>query len=175
MKDFVITLFLGWLGVHRFMQKKYGTGILWLCTGGLFCFGWIVDSITAFVKMFDKNQEGTNEGIGDKPERFIKSFNTVIVGTFAKCSIDTNEDRESLICRVKPEQELSLQYWEYKGEPAYYVLHPNGLDLGTVRAGLAKILHDEYGDCKLKVTAISKTLDDRNECFTYNIRIDIYE
>ncbi len=89
--------------------------------------------------------------------------------------MDKNENREDLIRYVKPKWELSLQYWEYNGEPAYYVLHPNGLDLGNIRAGLAKILHDEYSDCKLKVTAMSKAYDDKNDSQTYNIRIDVYK
>lgn len=59
MKDFAITLCLGWLGVHRFMQKKYGTGILWLCTFGLFGIGWIADIIVAFTKISANSQNRT--------------------------------------------------------------------------------------------------------------------
>lgn len=32
----LICWFLGVLGIHRFLVGKIGTGILYLCTGGLF-------------------------------------------------------------------------------------------------------------------------------------------
>lgn len=43
--DFVICLFFGFLGVHRFRIRQYGMGILYLLTGGLFGIGWFVDFI----------------------------------------------------------------------------------------------------------------------------------
>ena len=42
---FVLCLFLGVIGVHRFYVGKIGTGILYLCTGGLFGIGWLVDLV----------------------------------------------------------------------------------------------------------------------------------
>lgn len=41
----LLSIFLGWLGVHRFYIGKIGTGILWLFTGGLLGIGWLVDVI----------------------------------------------------------------------------------------------------------------------------------
>lgn len=67
MKDFLITLCLGWLGVHRFMQKKYLTGAIWLCTLGLCGIGWAIDTIIAFMKMLNQKQtktENTNKSSG---------------------------------------------------------------------------------------------------------------
>ena len=76
--------------------------------------------------------------------------------------------------RIRKNSSLDLEFWEYKGEPAYYVMY-NCVDAGNLRAGLAKILYEEYKDCELKVTAIDRTTDDKNDCLTYNIRIDIYK
>ena len=43
--DLLLCIFLGTLGVHRFYEGKIGTGILWLCTLGLFGIGWVVDIV----------------------------------------------------------------------------------------------------------------------------------
>lgn len=40
---FSLCLFLGFLGAHKFYEGKIGTGLLYLCTAGLFCIGWIID------------------------------------------------------------------------------------------------------------------------------------
>ena len=46
----LLCLFLGGLGAHRFYEGKIGTGILWLCTGGLFFVGWIIDFLILLFK-----------------------------------------------------------------------------------------------------------------------------
>lgn len=46
--EFIITVFAGWIGVHKFKQGKVGIGILYLFTFGLFYVGWIYDIIQAW-------------------------------------------------------------------------------------------------------------------------------
>ena len=41
----VIVVFLGMFGVHKFIDKNYKMGILYLFTGGLFGIGWIIEII----------------------------------------------------------------------------------------------------------------------------------
>ena len=43
----IITIFLGWLGIHKFIDKKPLQGILYIFTFGLFAFGWIIDIVAA--------------------------------------------------------------------------------------------------------------------------------
>lgn len=45
MADLILCIFLGVLGVHKFYEGKIGMGVLYFCTCGLFCIGWIVDIV----------------------------------------------------------------------------------------------------------------------------------
>jgi TM2 domain-containing membrane protein YozV len=42
----ILLTFLGFLGIHRFYMGKIFTGILYLCTGGLFLLGVLYDFLT---------------------------------------------------------------------------------------------------------------------------------
>lgn len=54
----LITLFLGELGIHRFLAGKIGTGIIWFLTLGCFGIGWIYDLYQVITGKFtDKNGE----------------------------------------------------------------------------------------------------------------------
>lgn len=51
----ILCIFLGVLGIHRFYVGKIGTGILYLFTGGLFCFGWFIDIFKIATGTFTDN------------------------------------------------------------------------------------------------------------------------
>lgn len=42
---FFLCLFLGKFGIHKFYEGKVLLGIVYLCTGGLFGVGWIIDIV----------------------------------------------------------------------------------------------------------------------------------
>lgn len=42
---FLLCLFLGYFGAHKFYEGKAGIGVLYLFTGGLCGIGWIIDCI----------------------------------------------------------------------------------------------------------------------------------
>lgn len=47
-KNFYITLFGGWFGLHKYVNGQIGMGILYTFTAGLFYIGWIYDCVKAF-------------------------------------------------------------------------------------------------------------------------------
>lgn len=48
--SFLLCLFLGYLGAHKFYEGKLGMGILYLFTMGLCGIGWIIDCIVLLCK-----------------------------------------------------------------------------------------------------------------------------
>ena len=52
----LLTFFLGTLGIHRFYLKRYLTGVLWLFTGGLFGVGWLIDVLLATMGLLGEPQ-----------------------------------------------------------------------------------------------------------------------
>ena len=47
---FLLCLFLGGIGAHKFYEGKVGMGILYIFTAGLFFIGWIIDLIALLFK-----------------------------------------------------------------------------------------------------------------------------
>lgn len=47
---FVLCLFFGYFGIHKFYEGKIGLGILYMFTMGLFSIGWFIDCISLLFK-----------------------------------------------------------------------------------------------------------------------------
>ena len=53
---FILCMFLGYFGVHKFVEGNIGMGFLYLFTVGLFGFGWIIDCFVCFARaLFKRN------------------------------------------------------------------------------------------------------------------------
>lgn len=51
----ILLTFLGYFGVHRFYMGKWISGLIWLCTGGLFLCGVLYDFWTLNEQVSEKN------------------------------------------------------------------------------------------------------------------------
>lgn len=51
----ILLVYLGIFGVHRFYMRKWLSGIVWLLTGGLFTFGWLYDFWTLNKNISEQN------------------------------------------------------------------------------------------------------------------------
>ncbi len=52
----ILLTFLGLFGAHRFYIGKWVTGLLWLCTGGLFMLGYLYDYWTLNEQISEQNR-----------------------------------------------------------------------------------------------------------------------
>jgi len=52
----VLQTFLGYLGIHRFYMGKIWTGLLFMCTGGLFFIGYVYDYCTLNEQISERNK-----------------------------------------------------------------------------------------------------------------------
>lgn len=66
--EFLLCLFLGYWGVHKFYKKKIGLGILYLLTLGLLGVGWLGDSILLLMALISKHPDA-HSGFQTKNEK----------------------------------------------------------------------------------------------------------
>lgn len=60
--SWILLVYLGIFGVHRFYMRKWLSGILWLMTGGLFTLGWLYDFWTLNQNISEQNILENKEG-----------------------------------------------------------------------------------------------------------------
>lgn len=41
----LLCIFGGWFGLHQFYLLRFGKGIMYMCTAGLFMVGWVRDMV----------------------------------------------------------------------------------------------------------------------------------
>jgi len=47
----ILCVFVGWIGVHKFLEQKFVIGVIYLCTGGLFGIGVLIDTIGYIIEL----------------------------------------------------------------------------------------------------------------------------
>lgn len=93
----IITIMFGWLGIHKFIDKKPLQGLLYIFTFGLFIFGWIID-IVASIQFLKKTQIDKIE----KTSKILGIIFTIILFVYCLGSIGTEDFSTTsfIICLV---------------------------------------------------------------------------
>lgn len=76
--ELILAWFLGFFGAHKFYRKKYGMGILYIFTFGLFVIGWLGDAISLTLQYFSA-QKGRTIGKPQKVCSYIAALLCVSV------------------------------------------------------------------------------------------------
>lgn len=64
----ILQTFVGYLGIHRMYMGKWLTGILYLCTGGLFVIGWAYDFCTLNSQITEINAKRSGDAPAAPPQ-----------------------------------------------------------------------------------------------------------
>ena len=111
----ILSIFLGWLGIHRFYVGKTGTGILYLLTGGIFGIGWIVDIVMLVIGSFtDKGGHFLINEKGNKSKQkkwYLKTWAIIlwiflIIAIIVSISPSSNQKNEELIDEDATDKDL---------------------------------------------------------------------
>lgn len=133
----LVTIFGGWFGLHKFMDRKIGMGFLYLFTGGLFCIGWIIDIVKAFTL--------ATQNVKTLPPNARIHFRNefLIVGQNYECLKNPKKQRSDVIRKTNLHTPVHVEKYYYKGTPAYMIVNSTtNLDLGVLSAGAASWLTD---------------------------------
>lgn len=67
-------------------------------------------------------------------------------GVTYQCTKDSSINRQDVVAKLKPNEKLTVEKYEYNGEPAIMLLNSNGLDVGNFSADMAKKLYNKEFD-----------------------------
>ena len=146
----LITVLGGWFGLHKFLDHKVGTGILYLFTGGIFGIGWIVDIVKAFLApvqsspyAFTYVSNTSNTLPPNATIHFEKNF--LIIGVKYECLKNPSVQRSYAINNTNLNTPVHVEKYFYQDAPAYMIVNSiSNLDIGVLSAGAASWLTDYY-------------------------------
>lgn len=67
-------------------------------------------------------------------------------GVTFNCEKNSNINRQNVVAKLKENEKLTVERYEYNGEPAIMLLNSKGLDVGNFSADMAKKLYNKEFD-----------------------------
>lgn len=122
---FVITLFFGYLGVHKFMEKKIGMGVLYLFTCGLFGIGWMIDVIKSFIAIF--SNDDNNVSFSSSDVQYTK-----LRGVTKDCLYVEGLNRQTALENLPAATSIHIEQAPGTGTPILLVVTSDGIDIGEI-------------------------------------------
>lgn len=160
----LITILGGWFGLHKFIDKKIGMGILYLFTFGLFGIGWLFDIYKAFTssdsliqtKHIDIIVPGS-VCINDKIYSLAYNYEHVTLYTIKQFHFDIPVGT-SLGIQTEPTN-------EYDNKAIYFKC--NNTNVGYIHKGrLQDMMHDYLKSSNKYITATFESIDSGNVVIT---------
>lgn len=177
--DFFLCLFLGYLGIHKFYEKKYGIGILYFFTLGLFTFGWIYDCIILGIRFYNsKNNKSNITDTTSNQSNYKKCSEDFLICKVAGVTYnnDDGSSRQEYIKNLDENDILSLKHYFYNGNDALYVLDSKGHILGNIpHKDVSQVMKFINTNDELDVSVDEKDSfinEDNKEIYYLCIRID---
>lgn len=115
---FLLCLFLGVLGAHKFYDGKTGLGVLYFFTGGLFGIGWIVDTVKLLCELISKPASASVKPPIIKPapdasfSETIVTDNAVSASPLSSNSLPDGEKDYNLFDEIEDDCILCYEYEE---------------------------------------------------------------
>lgn len=152
---FLLTLFGGWFGLHKFATKKTMVGIIYLFTVGLFGYGWLFDIVVATVKLF-KNSPSEEFPLNDIMPRYNNPYSDYFSTNINTESSNISDLQEN---QTPSKEELEIFMWQCSKIA-------EARDLKEIR--YEQSMHDSFPEQQDSKTTYSP----QNKCSFYYDEID---
>lgn len=157
LKELLIAIFLGWLGGYQFCKHKYGLGVLYLFTMGLYGIGWLIDCIHAVSAYL--NYDKDDKSLNDSSDDILTTIHTKVVGVTFNCDFPNDEiNRQEIISSLNRRDKLSIEYYTYHDRPAYKVYRDKShIDIGNLKSELSSKIYSKYRNNRLEIISFEVT------------------